>query len=340
DFASAFAHNAGQIETGPDVTAVGPHPARIGRDSVGPETAQQFPPVDLGFRRAFKSSLEAGGNFASLLGDGRRLIDGNLPIAHLFLDAWHIIAGLGRVDHLTDAAPALWNGRCTAIILVTCRIVRFRTRILLRFTLVIGLWLRFGLAQVVDLLGAHPAKAWVDEHIVRQTETSVEQQRVDRIVAGLVPAPGVALGPPGVMLERGMHDLVSQDPSQRRRIQRIDEHRVVAEYNPVSRHSRNRAIFFALQPEQQRPEEGMIEQKRRARFADALGRRVFVSHAAAGASMYADIWSKIPWTEAILCSACSASRLRIASSMRETIPAASVAVTTRSNSCFLRSCAV
>jgi hypothetical protein len=78
------------------------------------------------------------------------------------------------------------------------------------------------------------------------------------------------------MLERGVHDLVSQHPGQRRRIQRIDEHRVVAEYNPVSRHSRNRAIFFALQPEQQRPEEGMIEQKRRARFSDALGCGSFV----------------------------------------------------------------
>ena len=54
DFARAFTHNAGQIETGPDVAAVGPHPTRIGRDSVGPETAQQFPPIDLGFRRSLQ----------------------------------------------------------------------------------------------------------------------------------------------------------------------------------------------------------------------------------------------------------------------------------------------
>jgi len=112
-------------------------------DSVGPKTAQQLPPIDLGFRRTFKSPLETGGYFASLLGHGRSLIDGDLPIAHLFLDAWHVIADLGRVDHLTDAAPALRNGRCAAIILVACRIVRFRARILRRFTLVIGLWLRF-----------------------------------------------------------------------------------------------------------------------------------------------------------------------------------------------------
>jgi hypothetical protein len=117
--------------------------------------------------------------------------------------------------------------------------------------LVIGLWLRFGLAQVVYLLGAHAAKAWIDEHIVRQTETGIEQQRVDRIIAGLVPAPGVALGPPGVMLERGVHNLVSQHPGQRRRVQLIDEHGVVAEHNAVGRHGRNRTIFFALQPEQQ-----------------------------------------------------------------------------------------
>jgi len=106
------------------MTAVGSQPTRIGRDGVGPETAQQFPPIDLGFRRAFKSSLEAGGNLASLLGDGRRLVDGNLPIALLFRDAWHIVASLWRVDHLTDAALALWNRRCPAIIPITCRIVR------------------------------------------------------------------------------------------------------------------------------------------------------------------------------------------------------------------------
>ena len=161
--------------------------------------------------------------------------------------------------------------------------------------------MRFCLAQVVDLLGAHAAKARIDEHIVWQAQTGIEQQRVDRIIAGLVPAPGVALGPPGVMLERGVHDLVSQHPGQRRRVQRIDERGVVAEYNAVGRHGRNRAIFFALQPEQQRPEEWMIEQKRRARLPDALGRRSFVFHAAAGASMYADIWSKMFWTEASFC---------------------------------------
>ena len=79
------------------------------------------------------------------------------------------------------------------------------------------------------------------------------------------------------MLERGVHNLVSQHPGQRGRVEGIDEHRVVAEHNPVGRHSRNRALFFALQPEQQRPEEGMIEQKRRARLPDALGCRSFVS---------------------------------------------------------------
>jgi len=124
DFARAFAHNAGQIETGPDVAAVGPHPTRIGWDGVGPETAQQFPPINLGFRRTFKSPLETGGYFASLLGDGRSLIDGDLPSAHLFLDAWRIVTGLWRVDHLTDAALALWNRRCPAFIPITCRIVR------------------------------------------------------------------------------------------------------------------------------------------------------------------------------------------------------------------------
>ena len=38
--------------------------------------------------------------------------------------------------------------------------------------------------------------------------------------------------------------------------------------------------------------------------------------------MYANIWSKMFSTVASLVSACSASRLRIASSIRETIPAA------------------
>ena len=106
--------------------------------------------------------------------------------------------------------------------------------------------LRFGLAQVVYLLGAHAAKAWIDEHIVRQAQTGIEQQRIDRIIAGLVPAPGVALGPPGVMLERGVHDLVGQHAGQRSRVQRIDEGRVVAEHHAVGRHGWNRAAFLAL----------------------------------------------------------------------------------------------
>jgi hypothetical protein len=205
------------------VAAVGPHPTRIGRDSVGPETAQQFPPIDLGFRRAFKSSLETGGT---------------LPACWATVAAWLTAISQSRtcssmlgISSSASGASITWpmppwlsgTDGVPLRLLVTCRIVRFRARILLRFTLVIGLWLRFGLAQVVDLLGAHAAKAWIDEHIVRQAETGIEQQRVDRIIAGLVPAPGVALGPPGVMLERGVHDLVGQHPGQRRRVQRIDE---------------------------------------------------------------------------------------------------------------------
>src|SRR5208337_4311414 len=104
DFASAFAHNAGQIETGPDVAAVGPHPARISRDGFGPETAQQFPPIDLGFRRAFKSSLEADGDLASLLGHGRRLIDGNTPIPRLFFNTRSLFVRKRRIKNLADAA--------------------------------------------------------------------------------------------------------------------------------------------------------------------------------------------------------------------------------------------
>ena len=150
------------------MTAVGSQPTRIGRDGVGPETAQQFPPIDLGFRRTFKSPLEPGGYFAGLLSDGRSLIDSDLPIALLFLAACHIVVGFRCVDHLADTALAFRNGRCAAIILITCRIVRFRARILLRFTFVIGLLLRLRLAQVVDLLGAHATETWIDEHIVWQ----------------------------------------------------------------------------------------------------------------------------------------------------------------------------
>jgi hypothetical protein len=40
--------------------------------------------------------------------------------------------------------------------------------------LVIGLWLRFSLAQVVDLLGAQAAESWLDEHIIWQAQTGIE----------------------------------------------------------------------------------------------------------------------------------------------------------------------
>jgi len=55
-----------------------------------------------------------------------------------------------------------------------------------------------------------------------------------------------------------VHDLVSQDTGQRRRVQRIDERGVVAEYNAVGRHGRNRAALLALQPEQERAKEWMV----------------------------------------------------------------------------------
>ena len=100
----------------------------------------------------------------------------------------------------------------------------------------------------------------IDKNAVRQTEASVEQQRIDGVIARLIPPLWIAPGTPYMMLERGVHDLVGQHPGQRCRVQRIDELRVVVERHAISRHGWNRPLLAPLQAKQERAEERMIEQ--------------------------------------------------------------------------------
>jgi hypothetical protein len=63
-----------------------------------------------------------------------------------------------------------------------------------------------------------------------------------------------------MVLERGVHDLVGQDPGQRRRIQRVDELGVKVKRHSISRHGRDRPVLAPLQAKQERPEKWVIEQ--------------------------------------------------------------------------------
>ena len=141
------------------MAAVGPHPTRIGRDSVGPEPAQQFPPIDLGFRRTFKSSLETGGT---------------LPACFETVTAWLTAISQSRtcssmlgVSSPVSGASITWpmppwlsgTDGVPLSFLSPAESSDSEPVILLRFALVVGLWLRFCLAQVVDLLGAHAARS-------------------------------------------------------------------------------------------------------------------------------------------------------------------------------------
>ena len=139
-----------------------------------------------------------------------------------------------------------------------------------------------------------------------------------------------------MMVKRRVHDLVSQGSGQSRRVQGFNKIRVVEERHSICGHRLNRPALAPLQAEQKRAEEGMVQDQRGARLLNAKGGWCLMSHAAAGASMYADM--RVKMSSALGPSAGSAaSRLRNRPSISATMLAASAAVVTRSRSCFLRS---
>jgi hypothetical protein len=73
----------------------------------------------------------------------------------------------------------------------------------------------------------------------------------------------------GVMLQRRVHDLMSQSPGNFGCAQGLHEQRIEVQGNAVGRHGGDRAASLRAQSKQQRSEERMIQQQRGPRLLDA-----------------------------------------------------------------------
>jgi hypothetical protein len=123
--------------------------------------------------------------------------------------------------------------------------------------------------QVVDAFRAHPAKAVVEQHVFGQREPGINEHRVDGVVAGHVPEPRIAAAAAGVVLQRWVHDLMGQSSGNLGCAQSFHELRIEVQGNAISRHGGDRTARLRAQSEQQRSEEGVIQQQRGPRLLDA-----------------------------------------------------------------------
>ena len=114
------------------------------------------------------------------------------------------------------------------------------------------------------MLRAHPTEAVVDQNPIGQAESGVNKQRVDGEVARYIPPFRVAPGAAHMMVKGRVHDFVSQCPGQRRRVQGFNKIRVIEKRHSICGHRLNRPGLAPLQPEQERAEEWMVQDERRA----------------------------------------------------------------------------
>ena len=75
----------------------------------------------------------------------------------------------------------------------------------------------------------------------------------------IIPSLRIAPGAPHMMVERRVHDLVSQRSGQSRRVQGFNKLRVVVKRHSIGRHGFNRPGLAPLQSKQERAEERMVE---------------------------------------------------------------------------------
>ena len=72
---------------------------------------QPFAPVHRGLCRSFHSPAETGWNLARLPGNGRRLVDSDVPFPRLFLNGRSLLVGQRRIEDLADSAFGHGSGR-------------------------------------------------------------------------------------------------------------------------------------------------------------------------------------------------------------------------------------
>ena len=170
-------------------------------------------------------------------------------------------------------------------------------------------------------------------------ESGVNEQRIDGEVAGYIPPFRIAAGAAHMMVKGRVHDLVSQGSGQSRRIQGLNKIRVVEERHSIGGHRWNRPALASLQAEQERAEEGMVQDERRcapSEYAAEVGVSCLMQPRAPPCTRTCGRRCR---RRSGSRAGSSASRLRNRPSISATMLAASAAVVTRRRSCFLRSCA-
>jgi hypothetical protein len=162
--------------------------------------SQQFAPIDQRLCRTFKGPCKTRWSLAGLLRESDRLVDSYTPIPCLLFNTRCPVVWKWRIENLADAAFGYWRNRLIGVALCFWRFARANSGTVACTVLAAGLWLRFSIAHVVDLLGAHATEPVIDENAIRKTQACVEQQWVDSVVARLVPASWIAPGAPYMML--------------------------------------------------------------------------------------------------------------------------------------------
>jgi hypothetical protein len=187
------------------------------------------------------------------------LLDGDLPVAHLLGDCvFFPVLRFRSIQDLPDSSGCLWRAGFADVLFPAAG---FRTVWASSAISGVVLTLRIGIArrslvllllfeQVVYLFRAHPAKSVVvEQHVFGQREPGIEQHRVDRVVAGHVPAPWIAPAAAGVMLQRRVHDFMGQSTGNLGCAQSFHELRIEVQGNAIGRHGSDRAASLRAQAE-------------------------------------------------------------------------------------------
>ena len=116
------------------------------------------------------------------------------------------------------------------------------------------------------MLRAHSTEAVVDQHPIGQLSPASTSKGLMAKSQAYVPPFRIAPGAAHMMVKGRVHDLVSQGSGQSRRVQGFNKIRVVEKRHSIGGHRLNRPALAPLQAEQERAEEGMVQDERGARL--------------------------------------------------------------------------
>lgn len=115
------------------------------------------------------------------------MIDRHAPFPGLLLDSRSSFVRQRRIEYLSNSTGSNWSRNRIGAADSRTRISGFFS-----LTLSAGSTFRLCLELVVDLFGAHLAEPVVHQNSIREMKPGAEYERIDRVVAGLVPPFGIA----------------------------------------------------------------------------------------------------------------------------------------------------